>query len=437
MKKYLVGFLVCLFLLLGGCSLKTYDQLYCLPGRSAAYRNLQETVSWAMDTMSYCAPLTGENQQAVQSADLDGDGEEEYLVFARSVTDRPLQILIFHRDGEDFSLSGRIEGSGTAFDRVEYAQIDGVPGMELIVGRQVSDQVLRNLSVYSFAGGSTTSLLSASYREFVTVDLTDSGANELLLLGRSEEELTSGAAFLYGCEDEGMTFMGSVGLSGGVEDVRRVIPGKLEGGKPAVYVASAAGEDAVVTDVLAVVGQRFTNVSASAESGTSVRTLRNRFVYATDIDEDGVLELPSLIPMEPLQNVEKWDRQLILWYSLREDGSACEKMYTYYNDQDGWYLCLDPLWARRLTVIREASSYRFFIWDERYNSAEMVFSVEAFSGSDREESALSQNRFPLYRGDTVTYAASLGVASVQYGITQETLIGSFHLIRQDWMTGEI
>ena len=202
-------------------------------------------------------------------------------------------------------------------------------------------------------------------------------------------------------------------------------------------MASAAGEDAVVTDVLAVVGQRFTNVSASAESGTSVRTLRNRFVYATDIDEDGVLELPSLIPMEPLQNVEKRDQQLFLWYSLREDGSACEKMYTYYNDQDGWYLCLDPLWARRLTVIREASRYRFFIWDERYNSAEMVFSVEAFSGSDREESALSQNRFPLYRGDTVTYAASLGVASVQYGITQETLIGSFHLIHQDWMTGEI
>ena len=65
-----------------------------------------------------------------------------------------------------------------------------------------------------------------------------------------------------------------------------------------------------------------------------------------------------------------------------------------------------------------------------------MFSVFALTGTDRETLALENNRFVLYRTEGVVYAARLEAVSAGYGITQDDLIKSFHLIHQDWNTGE-
>ena len=64
------------------------------------------------------------------------------------------------------------------------------------------------------------------------------------------------------------------------------------------------------------------------------------------------------------------------------------------------------------------------------------FSVFALTGSNRDELAVENNRFILYRAEGVIYAAKLEAASAAFGMTQEDLINSFHLIQLDWKTGE-
>ena len=66
----------------------------------------------------------------------------------------------------------------------------------------------------------------------------------------------------------------------------------------------------------------------------------------------------------------------------------------------------------------------------------LIGTVFALTGKDRDEQAARDNRFPVYRGDKVLYAAKLEAASASCGITQESLVASFCLIRQDWKTGE-
>ena len=68
--------LLVLTLLLTGC-MRTVDEMYRLPKRPDAYNDLQSSIESAMAGMSFCAPLNGENQQTVQMADLDGDGEPD------------------------------------------------------------------------------------------------------------------------------------------------------------------------------------------------------------------------------------------------------------------------------------------------------------------------------------------------------------------------
>ena len=94
MNRRLFVLLLAAAMLLSGCALRTVDKMYSLPKRSDAYNDLQSVLDASMADLEFCAPLSGENQQTVQMADLDGDGVEEYLLFARGPSENPLQILI-------------------------------------------------------------------------------------------------------------------------------------------------------------------------------------------------------------------------------------------------------------------------------------------------------------------------------------------------------
>jgi hypothetical protein len=84
-KKWnMVSLLALIVLLLSGCSIGAVTDLYCLPMRSEEFNNLQSVMNNAMTGLEYSAPLRGDNRQTVQRVDLNGDGEEEYLVFAKS-----------------------------------------------------------------------------------------------------------------------------------------------------------------------------------------------------------------------------------------------------------------------------------------------------------------------------------------------------------------
>ena len=437
MNKFKLLALLLVLLLLSGCGMPTVDELYCLPKRSEEYNNLQSAIDGVMSGLQYCAPLSGENLQTVQMADLDGDGNPEYLLFAKGSTEKPLHILVFREVDQEYVLSDTIQSAGAAFDVVQYARVDDRPGYELIVGHQVSDQVTRSVTVYTFNQGKATALMSANYTKFVTCDLNADGRTGLLVLRPGELSELNGVAEVYFHTGGVMERSNQVSMSQSVDRVKRIITGQIHGGDPAVYVASAVGESAIITDVFTLVQDRFSNISFSSESGTSVQTLRNYFVYADDIDNDGVVELPNLITMDLPHGASESNMQyLIRWYAMTREGDEVEKKFTYHNFQGGWYLTLESQWAKQLAVLQRGNSFDFYVWNENFTLCRKMLTVYVLTGENRDEEATQNNRFVLYKGDQVTYAANLEVASAAYNITQDTLMKSFHLIHQDWKNGE-
>lgn len=438
MKKIIALLALCATVLaLSGCVTMTVDQMYALPKRSTKYSDLQTSIDGAMAGLEYAAPTSGENQQTVQMADLNGDGEDEYLLFARGTDEKPLRILIFGRDGESYVLLETIESLGSAFQLVEYVNMDDKPGVELIVGRSVSEQVMGAVSVYTFSSGQAEQLMSVSYTQFVTADLDSNGLAELMVIAQGAAEEANAVAFLYSYHTGTMIRSAEVSLSAPAANVKRIMVSGLSGGIPAVYVASALEENAIITDVFALKEGQFTNVSFSNESGTSVQTLRNYYIYADDLDDDGELELPSLINMTTAQSRSGDGMQyLIRWYTMAIDGSEVDKMHTFHNFDAGWYVLLDSSWAHRTLVSQDGSTYTFYLWDEAFTQADKLLTIYALSGSDREEAAVADGRFILHRGDGVNYCAKMEDVMVSGGMTQETLIDHFRLIQLDWKTGE-
>lgn len=433
--KFILIIFICFLMV--GCSVTTVDKMYQLPKRSADYNNLQSAIDSAMNGLSYCAPLSGENQQTVQMCDLDGDGEQEYLLFAKGTQEKPLRILVFREFDGVFHNTDTIECNGSAFDQVEYVDMDGIGGVEVIVGRQLSDQLIRSVSVYSFADGALHQIGASNYTKFLTTDLDGNGNAEIFILRPGLTDAENGVAELYSMQNGAFDRFNEVTMSQPADKLKRIIIGKLDGGKSAVYAASAAGDTALVTDVYTVQDGKLLNVTLSNETDTSVRTMRNFYVYADDLDNDGVVELPSLITMKSLPGMMSGDmHHLIRWFAMTPNGEEVDKMYTYHNFVGGWYLQLDSQWARRITVLHHGNETDFYLWDGSFETSQKLLTVFAFTGHNREEMGLSEGRFILYKTESVIYAAHLNSPGEEIGLTQDNIVYSFRLIQQDWKTGE-
>lgn len=424
-------------LLLSGCSMRTVNDMYRLPKRSDNFNNLQAAIDTAMADLEYCAPLAGENRQTVQMADLDGDGEDEFLLFAKGTQEKPLRILLFRNVNGAYVNAATMECNGSAFDQVEYVNMDGRGGLEIVVGRQLNDQVIRSASVYTFADDELVQLVSVNYTKMLTMDLDTDGYAELFLLRPGQTDTDNGVAELYSMKTGTMERYNEMVMSQPVDKLKRIILGKLDGGKTAVFIASAAGDTSLITDVYTILEGKLVNVTLSNESGTSVQTLRNFYVYADDIDSDGVVELPHLITMKPMPGTMSADmHHLIRWYAMTTGGVEVDKMYTYHNFVGGWYMQLSDHWAPRVVVLNVGNQYEFFLWDEEYKTTQKLMTLYALTGQTRDEQGLADGRFVLHKTDSVVYAAYLEECAQDYGLTQESVVYSFRLIQQDWKTGE-
>ena len=425
-------------LLLTGCTMRTVGQMYQLPKRSEDYSNLQSVMDKAMAGLKFSAPISGDNQQSVQMADIDGDNEQEYLVFCKGSAELPLRILVFDRVNGTYTHVDTIENNGADFDQVEYIQMDDKPGVEVVVGHKISDLLTRSVSVYTFADGEAERLITTNYRKFLAVDMNGDRKSELFVLHTGQLESDPGVAELYSLKEGIVERSNEASLSTSVDKLKRVLVGKLYDGKQAIFVATSVEDTSLVTDVYTVLDERLINAVETDSEGLGAQTLRNYYIYADDIDSDGVTELPRVVTTKPLSSVSALEpSKLVLWYAMGSNGKTIDKLYTYYNAAGGWYLKIDNKLASRITVEVESNTFAFYLWNTDYTNAEKLVTVFVLTGQNREEQSLSDEKFVLLKTDMTIYAATLESTAERYGITQNSLIGSFSQIHRDWNSGEM
>lgn len=425
-------------LALSGCTMRTVGQMYQLPKRSEDYSNLQSVMDKAMTGLKFSAPISGDNQQSVQMADVDGDGEQEYLVFCKGSAELPLRILVFDHLNGAFTHVDTIESNGAEFDLVEYIQMDEKPGVEVVVGHKISDMLTKSVSVYTFAGGELERLITTNYRKFLAVDMNADEKSELFVLRSGQSDTDPSVAELYSLKDGIVERSNEVNLSASVDKLKRVLVGKLYDGKQAVFVASSVGDTSLVTDIYTISEKYLVNVVETDPQGMGTQTLRNYYIYADDIDNDGVTELPQFITMTPLGSASISEpSKLVSWYAMGSSGNTMEKLCTYYNSAGGWYLKINSKLAPRITVNEESSTFAFYLWNKDYTKADKLFTIYTLTGQNREEQSLADGRFVLLKTDTTIYSATIEDGADKHGITQENLIGSFNQIYQEWNSGEM
>ncbi len=431
MKRLLV--LLLALTLLGGCYLDPSESLYAVPEQPESYYDLQSAIEKLTENgASYSAPTAGENQQAVHMTNLDADSEEEAIVYLKTDSDAPLTVCVFDRRGEQYVLAGKAEGAGYAFDSALYLSIDEKRGQEIVIGRKISEGVPQVLSVYSLRDEGLTELMSTNYAEFITADLDGDGKRELVAF-HADGDAQNGVAEYYCWADGEIVRARETNLSAPVSAIKRIITGKMCEDVPAVFVGSIYGEDMIVTDIFALRDGEFVNMTLSEEAGTSVPTLREYYVYSCDIDDDGLIELPRLVPLASIEgDADSEEQSLISWFNLLPDGATEEKCLTYHNYSAGWYVQLPSRMAEHIAVTRTETD--FAVQAHSFVSTETgqeLFAIAAISGETTRRA--DEGWYTLAQKGETSYVCRFDRDA---GLSLPILKELFRFIRVDWNTGE-
>ena len=271
------------------------QELYSLPKLPAEYTELDNCIKAILENgAEYAAPTAGTHVQAVQLADLDGDGQEEAVAFFRNTADeRPLKIYIFTAKGQSYEQTAVIEGSGTGIYSIAYEDLDQNGYTELVVGWRVSTD-LQALSVYSLQMGEPMELLRTNYVRYAVTDLDQDQMRELVVFRADDEG--NGVADYYGWQEGGLAPRTSARISMTMAQLSQqgqVKKGILQEGVPALFVTGVEDSTNAITDILAVRNGELTNIVLSDVTGVSTEIAPFRMLYPTDINNDGLTEVPQ------------------------------------------------------------------------------------------------------------------------------------------------
>lgn len=428
-----------------GCGFQTVDNLYALPALAKEYAGLQSNIDATMRELGaeYAVINYGSNTSTIQLLDLDGDGSQEaaavFLRVTNASDERPLRVCVFRRTGEDdYRQVYTLEGEGSSINSVAYEDLTGDGNQEMIVSWQMGAGV-HILAAYALNQTDSNELLRETYNgTYLTADLDQDGDREIVVFQQDGSGNGNDRAEYYDFQDGSMVMATSALLSQGMRGVVSAKASRLAGGKPGVYVTLDLGKGQV-TDVLTLVDGALVNLTRETDGGVSRSTYREYTeVGPTDIDGDGVLEIPDPRLLPPLDPESDSPQYLIHWRQFDSRGRSSVRCVTYHCTADGWYLTLPGGWEGQITAARDDSlsgrGERAVVFYHRSRGEYQPFlTVYRLTGNNRQARASLSDRFTFAGSDSSTiYCASFDPSVWSGGTDEDDLKGRFSIITAEW-----
>ena len=437
-KGGILVFTMLLSLLLSGCMFTSSpEDMYELPqfpDEYAALRNVVDDI--VADGAEYAAPLSGTNVQSVQMVDLDGDGVEEAVAFFRNSADeKPLKIYIFRETENGYEQAALLEGSGAAVHSIGYQDLNDDGCRELLVGWRVSADI-QAMEVYDLVGFRPQTLMFSMYSRYEVLDFDEDGMKELVVL-RSDMEGNPVAEY-YDWDDRILASRSAARLTMTMAELKSVEIGTLRNGGLALFVTGVSQDTRAITDIIVYKDESIYNIVRDDYSGVSSEIFRNIDLLPTDIDGDGVTEVPMPVQLESSRVGEGSVYWQVYWRSYNEKGQGEVVCATYHNTAEGWYVVLPDAWDGKIAV-RQSSALDergtvFSMFDRDADDYVDIMGIYTITGSSREYKAVRNDRFVLKRQADTVYSAVFfpGNEQWKHAIDQEELNQRFRLIVKEW-----
>ena len=475
-KRTALALTLAVLLTLSGCLFRSPDDLYRQPEKSPGYEQLNAAIRAARTGLEAefgtrvedVTIMAGDNTASIQLQDLDGDGLRESAVtfFRVPGIEKPIKIYIFTQIGEEYVPTGVVEGEGSAVYAIAYAQINGEGRKELAVNWQINSGAYQ-LVVYTLdevelpgedmngeealaaVRAMTRADLMGSERLLTRCSVASDGSSGCRLLDMDQDTrieilvtrmdaVGPSQVELYSWEDGAIASLGVTELSAGINAINRIRTNYLAGGysQPALYVTSTLVEGGRVIDVVSYLNGELTNVSMGPEGVSRDLIQGYTEINPTDINQDGVAEVPSPFQLPSYGESVSSNFWLIDWAQYDQRGNRNPVLTTYHNVSDGWYLIIPESWRSQISISRndQVTGRRevvFSHWLGEEREPEPFLSIYRMSSSRTAD--LEEDGWVILREEeNITYSARFHDDGWNCGLDEMDLLERFNTIKRSW-----
>ena len=376
-------------------------------------------------------PTAGQYRSAIILEDINGDDTYEAFAFYNTANDEMNSVhinVICQQDGAWVSVADQTM-IATGVEKVEFCDLDGDGGKEILVGWDVNGSSEKKLSVFTFGESKLEQKLIQSYTNFLCLDLDFNNSSELFVHFLSAADKTNKAMVFNLKNNEMVQTMGCL-MDASVKSAAVPVASVLPNGQRAIYIDEIKGVGSV-TEVLYVSSGELVNPLLDSEiTFENISTYRAASIETKDIDGDGILEIPVA---SDLPNAQIDGEKLYYTNWCTFDGTKLSaKKVTIMNTVDGYYLTVPKTIIGYVAVEKNIESHvrKFYHYDSINNIlGRELFTITAVDINDWVSSDYERgNKQEISRTESTVFVAELGDGAESFLITIDLIKDTFYLV---------
>ncbi|MDE5859369.1 MAG: hypothetical protein K2H23_03135 [Oscillospiraceae bacterium] len=358
-------------------------------------------------------PRAGEYRSAFVFANIDSEPDDEAIVFYEKSGETEgagnVRINIIDRlDGEWVSVYDHA-GAGTGIDRILFSDMGSGGIANMIIGYTLLSGE-KSASVYSYDDGRLFTDYSDIYSTMFVTDITRDGGDELVLI-RPTSQLKKAALTLISrnTEDGSAAEISTVALDENASDFVNIVYGYVSADMPAIFIDGLSGRQ-LTTEVVYSVNDMLRNPLYLGESSLIENTRRQSGYLSTDIDLDGIIEIPTRTPfpgysIEERNGQESRNAVFSTDWNAFDNYSIVKKYSSYYNAADGYCFIMPSRWDGVVTVKIDSATgdavfYKFRI--DLENSTTELMRIAAV-GDSQKDALLEDGYMQIKSNNNINY----------------------------------
>ena len=372
--------LLAVCLLLGGCSFKlaaSADELIDPISVTGIHADILNALNdFCEDGYTLKTPLSGDFTTSFIFYDLDLDSEDEAVVFYQRSNDvKRTDIAVIDKSGDGWSVICNVEGDGKDVYSLEFCNLNNDSFSELVVLWDISANSSTHLLcayAQSYEGNALTLSKignSMSVNNYISVDIDNTGIDELMVFTLSGGASPTAKATLYMLENNVFEARSSTKLDGHITGYKSIISENTDKGFCVFADAVKTDKTQMLTELI-IWSDYYGEIVApyySYSTGTTGKTARKSKLCSMDVNSDGYFELP--LDAEEIALPEQVEA--VDWKQYR-NSVLRHVCYTLAAPKDNYQILIPDDYFREISVSYDSERSEMTVHDK---NGKLVFSI--------------------------------------------------------------